>query len=59
MVFINSFSQQSNKKLEKEFEKLREKTEELAIDYPDSAMISANNLSKIALKLNNEQATSN
>jgi two-component system, NarL family, sensor kinase len=50
LAFFNNFSQQLNKISEKEFEKLREKTEELAKIYPDSAITNSNILIKLAKK---------
>lgn len=49
-VFCSSFSQQSKTISEKEFEKMREKTEELARFFPDSAIVFSDKLLLMAEK---------
>ncbi len=51
----NGFSQQSNIISEKEFEKLREKTEEMATFKPDSALVFANQLIRYSTLMNSEK----
>ncbi len=58
-AFCNGFSQQVNKISEKEFMVLREKTENIIYQYPDSADIYCDKLLNFAKKLNSEQIYAN
>ncbi len=54
LFFLNGYSQKKTY-LEKEFEKLREKSERLALFYPDSAKVFCNKLLKIANESESEK----
>lgn len=58
-AFCNGFSQQSNKISEKEFEKLREKTEKLARFFPDSAIVFSDKLLLMAEKSKSKNLIAN
>jgi two-component system, NarL family, sensor kinase len=59
LAFLNSYSQKSSRIFEKEFEKFREETEELAKIFPDSAITNSADLMNLAKKIGSLQLIAN